>query len=211
MGARAGEWLLDAIYPPDAVCFACNCEAVLDDRGLCGACGPQACPAGEIESPAGLDGVSAGLRYSEGMQQALYRFKYGEDQYLAARLAQFLRLPAGCAPDALVPVPLHPARQRERGFNQSELLARQLSRRAGIPVNTTLLRRMKQTQPQASLDGAARSGNVQGAFRAENAQGMTILLVDDLLTSGNTLGACAGALRAAGARAVYAACVFVAG
>lgn len=205
------ERLLDVLYPPDAVCFACGREAALDARGLCAECGPKARPCGEVPLPVGLDGAFAGLYYAEALQGALYRFKYGEEQYLAGCLAAFLQLPAGCVPDALAPVPLHPARQRERGFNQSELLARQLSGRVGIPVEPGLLRRVKQTLPQASLKGAERAGNVQAAFSAENAEGRTILLIDDLLTSGNTLTACALALRAAGAKKVYAACVFAAG
>lgn len=208
MAARRLEGLLDILYPPDAVCFVCRREAVLDARGFCAECGPLARPAGEMPPPVGLDGAAAGLLYTEVLQDALYRFKYGEEQYLAARFAGFLRVPAGCEPDALAPVPLHPARLRARGFNQSGLLARRLSERIGVPLEPGLLCRVKQTLPQASLKGEARAGNVQGAFQAQNAQGKTILLIDDLLTSGNTLSACAEALRAAGARAVYAACVF---
>jgi competence protein ComFC len=112
----------------------------------------------------------------------------------------------GVAPDAIVPVPLHPSRERRRGFNQSALLARSLGAAAGLPVEHELLRRTRATLPQVRTSSAEeRRRNVAGAFEATGPAGSrTLLLVDDVCTTGATLRACADALRSRGAVRVYA-------
>lgn len=201
------NWFLDALYPPDAVCFACDREAELDKRYLCADCAPKIIAMENPSCPVGLNGVSAGLIYNEAIQHCIYRFKYGEAQYIARPLARLMRLPEGCLADYLVPVPLYPQRLRDRGYNQSELLARAFSEHTGIMVQTSVLARTRQTVPQASLKKEERAGNVLGAFQATgDLQNKTILLIDDILTTGSTLAACADVLRDAGAKAVYAAC-----
>jgi ComF family protein len=107
----------------------------------------------------------------------------------------------------VVPVPLHPARLAERGFNQASLLALRVARRLGAPLWPSALTRMRDTPRQATLRREARRASVRGAFVArepEHISGRSILLVDDFATSGATLDACAAALREAGARAVHA-------
>jgi ComF family protein len=107
--------------------------------------------------------------------------------------------------DVIVPMPLHWRKRLERGFNQSELLARVLSRRTGIPVLNALERR-KPTAPQAGLTRAQRRSNVAGAFEAsrrrDRIDGRHVLLIDDVLTTGATASACAAVLKRAGARRV---------
>jgi ComF family protein len=118
--------------------------------------------------------------------------------------AQFL------ASHAVVPVPLHPSRLAERGYNQSALLARPLARRLGVPFWPLALARVRDTPGQASLDRAARLTNVRGAFKVrqrEHVSGRDILLVDDVCTTGATLDACTAALRESGARSVACAVV----
>jgi ComF family protein len=119
---------------------------------------------------------------------------------LAVRLAA-LHWPV----DVIVPVPLHPARLAERGYNQSALLADRLAALTGLPCAPQAVVRQRQTQSQVGLDQAQRQANMAGAFvaRPEAAAGHTLLLVDDVYTSGSTLAACAEAALAAGARAVY--------
>jgi ComF family protein len=106
---------------------------------------------------------------------------------------------------ALVPVPLAGHRRRLRGYNQSELLAKELSRLTGIPIAARALVRRRSTQPQARLTGNTRRANVAGAFAAgRRVPEGGVLLLDDVITTGATLDACARALRAADASAVFA-------
>lgn len=111
---------------------------------------------------------------------------------------------AGC--DAVMALPLDPARLRSRGYNQAELLAREVARRLGRPLLRGACRRVRATAPQAGLTRAQRQENVRGAFAAEEklVAGRTLLLVDDVMTTGATLNACARALRHAGAAGVMA-------
>jgi len=152
----------------------------------------------------------AALRYEDVAREALHAFKFGGHRALAGPLGDALveavegRLPGG-APDLLVPVPLHPRRERERGFNQSRLLARRLGRAWGCPVRDDVLVRAVATPSQTSLDGAARRANVRRAFRLRRPElvaGRHVVLVDDILTTGATLSECARCLEVAAPRIV---------
>lgn len=115
-------------------------------------------------------------------------------------------MPWGSAINLVVPVPLHPIRLRERGYNQSLLLAREIARNISAPCRQ-LLKREKNTLIQAGLGRDARRQNVKGAFRlcGEVAAGTCILLVDDIMTTGATVGEAAMLLKKGGASAVYVA------
>ncbi len=107
--------------------------------------------------------------------------------------------------DLLIPVPLHPKRLRERGFNQSLLLVKELSHRTGIPYEKRLLQKKRQTLPQVELSGREREKEVRNSFRIikrEALRGKTILLVDDVYTTGATVNECAKVLLAAGAERI---------
>jgi predicted amidophosphoribosyltransferase len=131
--------------------------------------------------------------------------KYGGDRPAAEALADWMaaRLTCGAGPDPatrLLPVPLHPIRLRERGFNQAERLARGVARRTGLEVRTDILRRVRSGASQTMLDHAARSAAVTGAFTGRAGIGeRPILIVDDVWTTGATAGACRSALGAVGA------------
>ena len=151
--------------------------------------------------------------YRDGMREAIHALKYGRRPVLAAPLGRLLAtdgpetLPVALRDwaDALVPVPLHPARQAERGFNQAELLAAPCAARWRLPLLTRALVRVRPTPPQTDLDADARRANVRDAFRAvrpREIEGRRVLLVDDVLTTGATVGAAARALRTAGAAEV---------
>jgi ComF family protein len=107
--------------------------------------------------------------------------------------------------EALIPVPLHPRKRKERGFNQAAVIARELGRVKGFPVQTKALCRVKNIPAQTGLEADARKRNVSGAFavrRPAEVKGRTVLLVDDVYTTGSTVKECCRMLRRAGAREV---------
>ncbi len=169
----------------------------LDEEGRCALC------------RLGLNGYDAA--YSFGafeaeLRELIHVFKYGRVETLARPLGRYLALalPRTERFDAVVPMPLHWIRRWSRGFNQSELLAREIARRASVPVRN-LVRRVKATSPQAGLTNAKRRANVAKAFRVsrpERVSGLRILLVDDVMTTGATASACARELKRAGAARV---------
>lgn len=133
----------------------------------------------------------------------MHLFKYGGVRTLSKPfgVCMSLALPREQAFDAVVPAPLHWFRQWRRGYNQAELLAREVSRRTGVPL-IRALRRRRATRTQAGLTGAKRRANVAGAFAVRQrafVKGKRVLLVDDVLTTGATVNACAAALKRAGA------------
>jgi ComF family protein len=142
------------------------------------------------------------------LKAALQRYKYNPDVSLARPLGRLLAarcpLPAGTY-SVIMPVPLHLTRLRWRGFNQSQLLAWSLARRAGVPLDAFSLERVRPTRPQVELDHAARQQNVKHAFqvqRPERVRGQRILLVDDVYTTGATADECSRELMRGGAAAV---------
>ncbi|HLY16718.1 MAG TPA: ComF family protein [Bryobacteraceae bacterium] len=142
--------------------------------------------------------------YEGTLRKLIHLFKYAGMRRLARPLGALAAaaLPRDRQFDAVAAVPLHWRRRWQRGFNQSELLARAIARRRGIPV-IPALRRASSTRAQAGLSNAQRRENVTGAFRARRRlAGLRILLVDDVMTTGATAGACARALKKAGARSV---------
>lgn len=163
---------------------------------LCNRCRTAPLPIERIRSVVYFEGV---------IRQAMHQFKYKGITALAEPLgglmAEYL-MEHPMPIDVVVPVPLHAARQRDRGYNQAGLLARQLEE----PVDEDTLVRQRATAPQVELDAEQRRENVRGAFRCsgEGLSGRRVLLVDDVCTTGSTLGACAVALRDGGARSIQA-------
>ncbi|HEY2799611.1 MAG TPA: ComF family protein [Chthoniobacterales bacterium] len=147
------------------------------------------------------------------VREVMHSFKYGGQLHLRRQLGAWLcealddpRL-AGRRFACIVPVPLHPARERERGFNQADLLAAELHHRCKLPVRP-LLQRIRYTTTQTQFDRSERIENLRGAFRLRrgvDVQGLRVLLVDDVLTTGSTLSECAQVLKKSGALSVHAA------
>ncbi len=198
------EECIEAVHPlaPGAQCQRCGLPfenaAPLHRGALCGLC-----RRGAVEFDWGRGfGV-----YEGNLRHLIHLFKYGGMRPLArplgTRLAAFL---AEAGPvDLIVPVPLHGRRQRSRGFNQAELLAAELSRAAGIPMQAALLCRRRPTESQTGLTHRQRRENVRGAFevrRPAAVAGKRVALVDDVVTTGATAGACTRALKQAGASRV---------
>ncbi len=200
---------LNFIAPP--YCAHCGRPFQIDqgDDMLCGSC---AAPDGfGLIDPKGLDSVRAALAYDDMSSQLILKLKYADRQDGAGALATLLMSALdglNVAPTAiLVPVPLHHTRLRQRRFNQSAILAKALAQKTQLTNMVDLLARVKATPPQQGLSAIARHRNVQGAFKArfpEKIKNQHIILVDDVLTTGSTLKACAKVLKKAGADKVSA-------
>jgi len=180
---------------------------------FCPRCGrPQAssivCPSC-WQRPTEIDGIRSLFRFDEVVRKSIHELKYRNlkaiSPCLAELLADYLKenpLPG----EALVSVPLHPRRLRERGYNQSSLLARELGKRIDLLVIEDCLIRVKQAQPQVrAVDAEERRSNVADAFacRDERVSGKQIILIDDVCTSGATLESCAAVLKNRGATSVW--------
>jgi len=147
------------------------------------------------------------------VRKVIHDLKYGRQMHLRHLVGRWLLQAFADARlarekfDLLVPVPLHPARKRERGFNQAELLGLELQRVAGIRCHS-VLQRTRYTTTQTQFDRSERMENLRGAFRLRrrsDVRGLRMLLVDDVLTTGSTLSECASVLKKAGAASVFAA------
>lgn len=156
----------------------------------------------------GFDAAYCFGAYEGVLRELIHLYKYGRVRTLARPLADLVMtaFPRDERLDAIVPVPLHWRRRWERGFNQSELLARAVARRTGLPVSGALVR-VRATAVQARLSNTGRRRNVAGAFRcrrlgAGSLEGRRILLIDDVMTTGATAAACATALKRRGAARV---------
>jgi len=148
--------------------------------------------------------------YEGALQEAIHRWKYQGKTTLNPIFGDWMaeglyRYWDPNLIDLLIPVPLHPQRLRERGFNQALLLVKELSRRTGIPYRKRLLQKIRPTLPQVNLSGVEREKGVKGSFTIdgkEETEGKAILLVDDVYTTGATVNECSKVLMAAGAERV---------
>lgn len=204
--------ILDAVYPKNVVCAICSEEAHTDKHGLCAECAALLVPAGIIEPLGFVDEAYCAVKYDEHIARAVHNYKYNDARYLCSFFASLIDIPKPWVIDAVVPVPLHRAKQNKRGYNQSALIAYKLSERYGLPVREDLLERIRNTSSQRLLNAEERAKNTLDAFRAsDRAKDKRILLIDDVFTTGATMNECAKALKLAGAVYVYAAAPCIAG
>ena len=221
---------LSLLYPPR--CLVCH---ALGESGLCAGCAAQivpiaapfcavcgqavpgdtdGCPDCRRRRPAFVRARAMGA-YDGVLRSAIHQFKYRERPQMAVPLGRLLivfareQAPAlnGLRFDGVLAVPMHPTRQRQRGYNQSERLARVVGAELGLPLSLNALARVRPTRPQVGLSAEARRTNLRGAFSVRDTDavtGKTLLLLDDVVTSGSSLYECCVTLKASGAAAVYA-------
>lgn len=205
--------LVNLLYPQN--CLICSQKIPqIRPSPVCRECGDKI----EIESKACLcrqninasdfDNIFYATRYDDAAKKCVCLLKYEGKTQLAAFIGN-LMTDFACASisreeiDAIVPVPLHPVRQRERRFNQSELIAQHIARKLNKELLRNGLRKIKNTPPQAGLDKTQRLKNLKGAFTVDKAdifKDKSVLVIDDVLTTGATFYECARTLEEAGAR-----------
>ena len=232
---RAAGALLDLLYPPHCaiclrktragqhLCAACRKDAPAIRAPFCDTCSEPffGCIDGNFVCPNCRERrfrftCAVACYKSQGaVRELVHRFKYNGKVYLRNVLTDWLaetledaRLQSPPC-DRIVPVPLHPTSERERGFNQALLLAEGLTQRSGIPL-ADCLKRTRYTTTQTIFDRQARMENLRGAFQmrqSADVRNLHLLLIDDILTTGSTVDECARALRDAGAASVRVATV----
>jgi ComF family protein len=213
---------LDLIYPPRCVtcgqlgawlCARCLGDMPVIREPLCSRCGkplqaPGLCVAC-VQSTWPLSAIRSLSPHVPPLREAIHALKYEGARVLAEPLGELLAEfwpKTGIRAEVVVPVPLHKVRERQRGYNQSLLLAQAFGKQAALPVHTRAVARERNTRSQVGLSPDERWANVWGAFRCltEELRGAHTLLIDDVLTTGATLEACAAALLEAGSAEVYA-------
>ncbi len=221
--------LLDLVYPrlcllcrehrtdagtTDPLCPECHLSLPVNRPPFCRKCSRPLTTSDEIfcdhcrQTDLAFDQVWAAAIYDENMRRLIHLFKYGGKTALRHTFAGLIldftrryRIPAGQF-DGIMPAPLHNARLRERGYNQSCMLGEILAHELGLPLDDANLARTRNTRNQARLSPKERWTNVEGAFKItkpESVRGKRILIIDDLLTTGATLSGIAAVLKRAGA------------
>jgi competence protein ComFC len=207
------QWCINCGREGDYICGRCRELLPAITPPVCPVCGrpqPQAVICRRCtDEPPEIDGIRSPFIFQGIIRQAIHELKYRNLRALVPSLAGLLHeyLEENPVPgDVLVPVPLHRKRLRERGYNQADLIATELGRLRGLPAVTDCLVRHSYAPPQArSGDVGERHRNVAGAFicRDRRLSGRRVIIIDDVATSGATLNAGAGALKAAGAATVW--------
>jgi len=178
-------------------CSRCGIPLQATEAELCGAC---------LARPPRLDRIRSAVAYDDISSSIALRLKYGRKVGLARTMSRYMSPLLADLPEALlVPVPLHRSRLWRRGFNQSAIVAKALSRQTGLPICVEALKRVRPTPPLKGMNMRQRRRTVAGAFRANPAvelRGRTVVLIDDVLTTGSTANACARVLKSAGAERV---------
>lgn len=197
------------------VCAKCREEISYIEDPCCAKCGRQLkneekeyCDNCEKKMHYFIQGTAL---YDYGsVSDSIFRFKYAGRAEYADFYAQELYTKRGqwlnmIAPDALVPVPVHGSRKRVRGYNQAELIAKELSRYTGIPTNTTLIHRSRKTAPMKNLSSAERQNNLKKAFKIyqNDVKLNTIVIIDDIYTTGSTIDAMSRVMQEAGISHIY--------
>ncbi|MBR2521165.1 MAG: ComF family protein [Oscillospiraceae bacterium] len=202
--------LLDRLFPPK--CIFCRKVSDINEYGSCSRCSAALPRSGHFSIPAApsCSAACAPYHYAGAVRSALLRFKFsrrkGYARFFARAMADSVRSDIKGRIDCITWVPLSRARLRKRGYDQARCLAEELSKELNIPC-APLLEKIKDVRPQSSLSRKERLTNLSGVFRAISpfqAKDASVLLVDDIITTGSTVAAASGVLKKAGVRVIFA-------
>ncbi len=201
--------LCGAASGAQSLCAACHADLPWHRQPQCPCCAAPT-PGGEVcgvclKHPPAFDRTCAALAYAFPIDRLVPRLKYHSELAIAPALGHCLAeaVVAQSSPDRLIPMPLHPIRIRERGFNHASEIARVVAAQLGLPLDAASCQRIRDTPPQMGLKHDARRRNVRGAFTCSGAiAGQHIALIDDVMTTGTSLDELAATLKRAGAREV---------
>ena len=214
--------IIRILFPDDIKCIVCGKEIHPNRYGLCDECKPEfnvnfcvRCGRHKIgvgdycgecaQMPLHFDEARSAVNYVGCAKDLVHRLKYGNAKYLASTLSQYLLdvlLLADWQADCITFVPIHKSRQRMRGYNQAELLAKELSERVDLRC-VNLLEKTHKTPNQAKLNREERLANLKGSFAAVGTPPDHVILIDDVMTTGSTADECSRILKRAGAKVVY--------
>lgn len=212
--------LLNFVYPP--ICIYCETRLQGEEKLFCANCWQKVEPvesnsleeltAVKVWDSLPLEKVKSLWWFDDFIQTVVHEMKYNRKLSLAKKLGadladSILHDSDYASADLLIPVPLHKSKQRERGFNQSLLLAKSIAQNTGIPVNNKIIKRVQKTQAQAKLNAAQRMNNVNNAFEVidvDRIKNKKVILIDDVCTTGATLFACSDVLLSSGCSHVFA-------
>jgi ComF family protein len=231
---KIGSWVINLIYPQrcpgcetildsdKSICNICRTKIIYIEEPTCKKCGkPLENEIAEfcydcIRKEHVYDSGKAVFAYQGVIKESLYRFKYSDKRdyayfYAAETVERYGGWIKNRGIDAIVPIPLHKKRKKQRGYNQAELYARFLGDLMDLPVYTKMLVRLENTKPQKNLNDTERKNNLKKAFKYTGniVQSKCILLVDDIYTTGSTMDAAAEELKVAGVQKVYFTCVSI--
>lgn len=205
------EAILDFIYPP--YCIICRFRLDSGSKLICENCWKNLPRVQNTLNGSNYQDKNSYIscflsvwEYNDAVQKVIHEMKYFRKKSLARLMGVemanlVLENEEYSGADLIIPVPLHKTKLRERGFNQSIILSQIISLRTKIPYVTKILKRIRYTKPQSKLSAVEREKNVQGAFKvfkSQSLKGKVVILIDDVLTTGSTLRACADTLKDAG-------------
>ena len=214
--------IIRMLFPDDIKCIVCgkeihpnryglcdDCKLLINDN-FCLRCGRHKVGIGDYCAECGdlsmqYDEARSAVSYDGNAKELIYRLKYGNAKYLAHILSQYLLdvlLMSDWHADCITFVPIHKSRQKQRGYNQAELLARELAESINLPCENLLEKAVK-TPNQARLNRAARMENLKGSFKVTHTPPEHVILIDDVMTTGSTANECSAVLKRAGAKVVY--------
>ena len=207
--SKFADALAELLFPSHTVCMLCGREARVDEDMMCDRCALMLSESAAyndiLEKSEHIDDMRIFVSYRKSMHHAITAMKYNSATYMPQYLAGFMKPDDNWQVDIITCVPLHRRKERMRGYNQTALMAMEVARREKIPFEPQALKKIRYTRSQAKLNRSERLISPYGSYSADEniCKGKSILLIDDVCTTGATVEECARMLKGSGAEKVY--------